>query len=337
LAAPFGLSHGGGGITLATGGTLEAGVSVKRAITGTGTVTATDDLTIGSSSQSGQFNQGGGANVGGTLNIGGNAFAVFSSDTAILGSQTNLSNGGSLTTLEGAQLGNAATVDATKILTATGNAKINGDFVNNGVVNGPGGDQWLTFTQDVEGGGVTTGNIHYGKIYSPGNSPAIVSVGNVLLDPTSVLIMEFAGDTFGMYDQLDISGLATLNGTLYGELLGDFTPSVGDTFHIFNGKTDGKFVRTILPELNNGLRWNDSNLYLTGEISVVPEPSTFALLGGVCLGLLGYRWRRRRQKRSLSLAGETALSGQAGTDLQENGPDILSMPSRWTTSARRAA
>ncbi|MEI8373520.1 MAG: autotransporter-associated beta strand repeat-containing protein [Planctomycetota bacterium] len=339
LVAPFGVSHGGGGITLATGGTLEAAGQVNRAVSGLGTINATGSLFVGDATQSGQFNQGGGTNVGGTLNIGGNALVILANDTAILGSQTNLSNGGSLTTLEGAQLGNATTVDATKILTATGNAKINSNFVNNGVVNGPIGDQWLTFTQNVEGGGATTGNIHYGKTYSPGNSPAIVSVGNVLLDPTSVLIMEFAGDTFGMYDQLDIYGLAKLDGTLYGALLGGFTPSVGDSFRIFDGMTSGEFEQIILPKLNNGLSWNTSNLYLTGDISIsgVPEPSALALLGGGCLGLLGYRWRRRRQKRSLSLAGETTLSGQGETDLQEDGPAILSMPTRWTTSARRAA
>jgi len=340
LAAPFGVSHSGGGITLATGGTLEAGVSVKRAVTGTGTVTATDDLTIGSSSQSGQFNQGGAPGVGGTLNIGSNALVILAKDTAILGSQTNLDEGGSLITLHGAQLGNAKTVDETKVLTATGNAMFDSDFVNNGIVHGPiGGGEKLTFTQFVTGGGTLTGNIEFKGTYSPGNSPAIVSVGNVLLDPTSVLIMEFAGDTLGMYDQLDIYGVAALNGTLDLDLLYGFTPSADQHFDIFDGKTTGEFARIILPELSSGLSWNTSNLYSTGVISIsgVPEPSALALLCGGCLGLLGYRWRRRREKRSLSLAGETTLSGQGEIDLQEDGPDILSMPSRWPEPERRAA
>ena len=119
LAAPLGISHAGGGITVAAGATLQAGASVKRAVTGAGTVTATDDLTIGNSTQSGQFNQGGGPGVGGTLNVGGNAVILLSSDTAILGSQTNLGAGGSLTAFNGAQLGNPTSLDATKVLTAT--------------------------------------------------------------------------------------------------------------------------------------------------------------------------------------------------------------------------
>ena len=332
LATPFGLSHGGGGITLATGGILEAGVSVKRAVAGTGTVTATDDLTIGSSSQFGQFNQGGGPGVGGTLNIGSNAFVILSKDTAILGSQTNLDEGGSLITLHGAQLGNPKTVDATKVLTATGNAMINSDFVNNGIVHGPSVvGQELTFTQFVTGGGSLTGNIEFKGSYSPGNSPAIVSVENVLLSSNSVLIMEFAENLPGDYDQLKISGLATLNGMLEVDLLSGFTPSYGYSFHIFDGKTDGSFAHFNLPGLNNGLRWNTSNLYTTGMISVVPEPSALVMLGIGAIGMLGYAWRRRRN-RSISPAEETSFS-----DNQNEGSVILSMPSRWTEPTRRAA
>ena len=102
LAAPLGIPHGGGGITLASGATLQAAGLVNRALTGAGTVTATGDLFIGKSTQPGQFNQGGGPGVGGTLNVGSNAVLLVSSDAVILGSQTNLGNGGSLTTLNGA-------------------------------------------------------------------------------------------------------------------------------------------------------------------------------------------------------------------------------------------
>src|SRR5208283_1239804 len=131
LAAPLGIPHGGGGITLDTGATLQAAGLVNRALTGAGTVTATGDLFIGNSTQAGQFNQGGGPGVGGTLNVGGNAVLLVSSDAAVLGSQTNLGNGGSLTTLNGARLGNPNSVDASKVLTAAGDATVNGDFINN--------------------------------------------------------------------------------------------------------------------------------------------------------------------------------------------------------------
>jgi autotransporter-associated beta strand protein len=296
LTAPLGIPHGGGGIALAAGATLQAGGQINRAVTGAGTVTATSELIIGNATQSGQFNQGGGPGVGGTLNVGGNAVVILSSDTAILGSQTNIGNGGSLTALNGAQLGNPSSVDSTKILTATGNAEINANFVNNGVVNGPtGGGQELTFNQAVTGAGSTTGNVEYAASYRPSNSPDAVSVQNVLLDPTSTLIMELAGLLPGSgYDQLDISGLAALNGELDIELMNDFMPSVGNSFDILNGATTGAFSQINLPALNDGLQWNTSNLYANGTISVTPEPSTLALLAAGALGLLGRGLQRRR-------------------------------------------
>ena len=106
LVLPSGLAAGGP-LAVSSGATLAATGLIGRAVTGAGTVTASGDLFIGNSKQAGQFNQGGSPGVGGTLNVGSNAVVIVSSDTAVLGTQTNLSAGGSLTTLNGAQLGNA--------------------------------------------------------------------------------------------------------------------------------------------------------------------------------------------------------------------------------------
>ena len=252
---------------------------------------------------------------------------------AILGSQTNIGPGGSLTTLNGSQLGSKSSLDTTKTLTVTGSAMINGNFVNNGIVNGPtGSGQELKFTQAVQGAGSTTGNIEYAGSYQVGNSPDAVSVQNVLFDRTSTLIMEFASDVPGSgYDQLDISGTATFNGTLDVDLLNGFSPSAGDIYHLFNGQTTGSFSQVVLPSLGNGLSWNTSDLDTNGTISVTPEPSTLALLAAGTAGLIGWAWRRR-QKRSMSIEGRTVSS-----DDQDEGPAILSMPSRWTEAAQRAA
>ena len=329
LVLPSGVA-GGGPLAVSSGATLEATGLIGRAVTGAGTVTATGDLIIGNSQQAGQFNQGGGPGVGGTLNIGGNAFAVFSSSTAILGSQTNLSTGSSLTALNGAQLGNPTSVDATKVLTATGNAQIHATFVNNGVVNGPtGSGQELTFYEAVTGAGSTTGNVEYAASYRPSNSPDGVSVQNVLLDSTSTLILEVAGtQPSSGYDQLDISGLATLNGALDVTYLNGFSPSAGENFDLFNGRTTGSFSSISLPVLSNGLSWNTSNLYANGTISVTPEPSTLVLLGVGAIGLLGYGLRRRLARTAKPAAFD-----------QQDDPTILSFPSRSSqaSAARRAA
>jgi hypothetical protein len=335
LAAPLGVPHAGGGISVAAGATLQAAGQINRAVVGAGTVTATGELFIGNVAQSGQYNQGGAPNTGGTLNVGGNAVILLSSDTAILGSQTNISAGGSLTTLNGAQLGNPASVDATKLLTATGSATINGNFVNNGVVNGPtGSGQELKFTQAVQGAGSTTGNIEYAGSYQVGNSPDAVSVQNVLLDPTSTLIMEFAGDVPGSgYDQLNISGTATLNGTLDVTPLNGFSPSAGEIYYLFNGQTTGNFSQIVLPSLGNGLSWNTSNLDTNGTISVsgVPEPSSLALLAAGAIVLVGCGLRRRRAVRR--------SAEQTVFDQQDDEPPVLAFPplARAANAARRAA
>ena len=126
--------------------------------------------------------------------------------------------------------------------------------------------------------------------YHVGNSPDAVSVQNVLLDPTSTLIMELAATSPGSgYDQLDISGLATLNGTLDVELLDGYTPSIGESFDIFSGPTTGSFAQINTARLAQRLSWNTSNLYTNGTISVVPEPSTLALLAAAAIGLAGLR------------------------------------------------
>ena len=67
----------------------------------------------------------------------------------------------------------------------------------------------------------------------------------MLLDPTSTLILELAGPQPGSgYDQLEISGLATLNGTLELSYLDGFSPSAGESFDFFNGADDRQFFRS---------------------------------------------------------------------------------------------
>jgi hypothetical protein len=286
LVVPFGLPQTGAGIQVLGTGTLETAFSLPRAVSGTGTITATDDLLIGRSNLSGQFNLGGAANIGGTLNVGNKAVVILSSDAAILGSQTTISDQGSLTTLNGARLGGATSIDATKILNATGNVAVNGDFINNGIVNGPSVDgQWLTFTQDVRGAGSTNGNVLYAGGYSPGNSPAVVTVQNIAFDSTSILNLEIGGTGIGEFDQLSVSGLATLAGTLNLSLLNGYQLESGFTYPLISGNTQGQFDQVV------GVPAGWFLVLSSTGLTLVPEPSAFILTIMALLMLTRYRRR----------------------------------------------
>jgi autotransporter-associated beta strand protein len=288
LVAPLGIARAGSPIAVGNAGTLEACGIVPRVISGTGTVTASGDLALGSSSQPGQFLLGGPPGIGGTLDVGASAVILLSADRAILGSQTTLGDGGSLTTLRGAQLGGESSLDATKVLSATDSATVNGDFINNGLVRGPTAPgQWLTFTQDVKGAGSATGSVLYAGGYSPGNSAALISAETIAFDSTSILTMEIGGREAGsQYDQLNISGLAMLDGTLKVSLLDGYDLEPGRSYRLIAGRTTGGFDQVV------GLPAGWHVQQGPGGLIVVPEPSTLALLTVGIIGLLANLWRR---------------------------------------------
>jgi hypothetical protein len=110
---------------------------------------------------------------------------------------------------------------------------------------------------------------------------------------TSTLIMELGGLAAGsQYDQINASGTVMLDGILDLDLINGFTPALGNSFDLFNGTLVGDFDTLILPALGGGLAWDTTQLTLNGTVSVVPEPSTLALVG---FGLVGLVIRRKRQ------------------------------------------
>jgi hypothetical protein len=154
----------------------------------------------------------------------------------------------------------------------------------------------------VGNGGSITGNgtvaapvsTNSGTI-SPGNSAGLLTfAGDLNLQPTSVLALELGGTSGSQYDQVDVTGLLTADGTLNVTLINAFNPANGDSFDILDfGSLAGTFSTTSLPTLDPGLAWDTSALYSTGTLSVylvIPEPSTVALLlfAGAVL------WRRSR-------------------------------------------
>jgi hypothetical protein len=67
-----------------------------------------------------------------------------------------------------------------------------------------------------------------------------------------------------------MSGTAAFAGELNVTLIDSFSPALGATFDLFDFvSSSGAFTSVNLPALAGGLAWSTSNLYTTGEISVV--------------------------------------------------------------------
>jgi T5SS/PEP-CTERM-associated repeat protein len=125
---------------------------------------------------------------------------------------------------------------------------------------------------EVHGDGYIDGNLSNGGLVSPGNSPGALHVaGNYAQSNTGKLQIELAGTTPGsQYDQLLISGSATLDGTLQAALLGGFAPHEGDSFNVLDfASRTGLFSSVDLPTLTGSLKWDTSQLYANGVLSVV--------------------------------------------------------------------
>ena len=128
---------------------------------------------------------------------------------------------------------------------------------------------------------------------APGNSPGTFYIsGNYTQGSAATLAIEIAA---GQHDLLQVTGVASLAGTLDVRLLEGFQPALGDRFQILDaGSVVGAFDSIQSPSLESGLRWDFSGLYSSGSLSVaaaVPEPICAGMLACVGFGAIGLRRR----------------------------------------------
>ncbi len=151
------------------------------------------------------------------------------------------------------------------------------------------------------------GDISLSGTYAPGNSPALVSVGNLTMTSTGILQMEIGGLIRGTdYDALNLNGALAAGGTLDVTFINSFTPTGAATFNLFDFSSGtGTFATINLPSVGSGYSWDSSALYTTGELvlnySAIPEPSACAMLAG--LGALVLAFSRRRAVTTAGAAG----------------------------------
>lgn len=127
----------------------------------------------------------------------------------------------------------------------------------------------VSLTGDLE---VTAGT------FSPGASPATASInGSYTQAAEGTLLMELGGTTAGtQYDQVHVTDMVDLDGTLEVVLIDGFSPSADDMFDLLDyGSLSGGFATINLPSLSSGLGWDHSDLLVGGQLRVVE-----LLLGG---------------------------------------------------------
>lgn len=133
-----------------------------------------------------------------------------------------------------------------------------------GVTRLKGGDLSSSSVVDIEKGLLTGAGRVFASVQNrdrlaPGNSAGLMVLhGGYLQSPTGTLDIEIEGTDAGhTYDQLQVTEVASLHGRLRVKLSGDYIPSAGDAFNILTCRDlQGRFEKTDLPALPNGLKWD---------------------------------------------------------------------------------
>ena len=213
------------------------------------------DLTIGDPARADGFYSNG------ALSVGSSTITVVDSDGGDFGVAANVTlgaggNPGTLAAATGLTLSPGGNIAGYGAINSPNNAAT--PVVINGSLSGNAWAALLTLPGYVKGTG-TLDNVAFNGTFSPGLSPASVSLGSVKYIGT--LEMEIGRRTAGSdYDQLNHtlgSGFAELGGMLDVTLLNNFSPQAGDLFDIITaaGGISGTFASMTLPTLSGDLFW----------------------------------------------------------------------------------
>ncbi len=195
----------------------------------TGNITFDTDLTVYSSVQYVQFS--------GTLNGSGHTISLFDNTLAaspyapVYGQLKITSASNNTATASGNYTANPVAVSITDSNT---NSVYVGPLYTVSI-NGQRGNVTVASGGILKGSGTIGSVTSTGGELAPGNSPGILSTGNVSFDSSTKLDEEIGGTAAGSYDQLNVTGTVSLGGaTLNLTHYGGFLPSLNDKFTIIN-------------------------------------------------------------------------------------------------------
>ncbi|MDP6634351.1 MAG: PEP-CTERM sorting domain-containing protein [Phycisphaerae bacterium] len=164
--------------------------------------------------------------------------------------------------------------DGLVVISGGGTLNFWDDVNNDGELRASGGCSMVFFGELTGSGDLTgPGTKYFEDDLRPGSSPTEMSIGgNVVFGPFSSLEIELGGLAGGdQYDRLTVAGSLTPGGTLKVVLIDEFAPAVDDTFDILDWDTlaAAEFGAVDLPDLVGRKVWDISDMYTTGEISVI--------------------------------------------------------------------